>query len=158
MKVIFTHRLMGKVHKNRMQPGKIVADVISIDNKLQLSEGRKKEILKKRKVLAVQKVLQCTRCALKCEKCGTQISEAQLRRATAESRPKQPYRFCEGCLDEYLDYIERLKGRGDEQCYWHNDIWLEGWRLWIDYQGTVDRYLKSKEFKQLVKELQSMES
>lgn len=135
-----------------------MADIISLDDKLQLSKGRKKEILKKRKVLAVQKVLQCTRCALKCEKCGTQISEAQLRRAGDESRPKQPYRFCESCLDEYLDYIERLKGRGDPQCYWRNDIWLKGWRLWIDYQGTVDRYLKSKEFKQLVKELQGIES
>jgi hypothetical protein len=27
------------------------------------------------------------------------------------------------------------------------------WRKWIDYQGAIDTYLKSKEFKQLLAEL-----
>jgi hypothetical protein len=50
------------------------------------------------------------------------------------------------------DYIERLQGRGDPDCYWHNDEWLDAWRKWIDYQGSVDRYVKSKEFLRLIQE------
>ena len=69
------------------------------------------------------------------------------------SDPRIPYRFCESCSEEYIDYIERLKGKGDSDCYWHNDDWLEIWKRWIDYQGVIDRYLKSKEFIQLVQEL-----
>ena len=67
-------------------------------------------------------------------------------------RPKLPYKFCEACEDEYLDYIERLQGRGDPDCYWHNDAWLDSWRKWIDYQGSVDHYVKSKEFLRLLQE------
>ncbi|MBW2180598.1 MAG: hypothetical protein JRG81_09550 [Deltaproteobacteria bacterium] len=37
-------------------------------------------------------------------------------------------------------------------CYWHNAEWLDSWRKWIDYQASVDRYLKSKEFTKLIKE------
>ena len=129
-----------------------MANVISIDKKLQLSEDRKRQILRKRKVLAVQQVLQCTRCALKCEKCGTKISESPEGLPMQGPSARLPYRFCENCTDEYLDYIERLKGKGDADYYWHNDEWLDGWRLWIDYQGAIDRYVKSKGFKQLVEE------
>jgi len=68
-----------------------------------------------------------------------------------------PYLFCESCADEYVEYIERLKGKDDPNCYWRNEIWLELWKRWIDYQGTVDRYIRSKEFKQLVEELKQPE-
>jgi hypothetical protein len=64
-----------------------------------------------------------------------------------------PYNFCEACSDEYLEYIERLKGAGDPDCYWHNEAWIDAWGKWIDYQSSVDRYLKSKEFIQLINEL-----
>ena len=135
----------------------IVTNVISIDKKLQLSEDRKKQILRRRKVLAIQQVLQCTRCALKCEKCGTNVSESQRHRKMDQPYARLPYRFCESCSDEYLDYIERLKGKGDADCYWRNDAWLAGWRHWIDYQAAIDRYVKSKEFQRLVKEFKSFQ-
>ena len=128
-----------------------MADVISLDKKLQLSKDKKKDLIRKRKISAVQKVLQCTHCAFKCEKCGTQI-----RLPHGDNRPnnpKVPYRFCEGCSEEYIDYIERLKGGGDPDRYWHNDAWLGVWKAWIDYQSSVDSYLKSKEFIGLMNEL-----
>jgi hypothetical protein len=108
---------------------------------------------KKRKILAVQKVFQCMQCAFKCEKCGTQIQPDESRTQRPIGDLRVPYRFCESCAEEYIDYIERLKGRGDSEYYWHNDIWLELWRKWIDYQGAIDSYLKSKEFRQLLEEL-----
>jgi hypothetical protein len=127
-----------------------VADIISLNKKLQLSKEQKAAVEKKQKIMAVQKVFQCTHCMLKCEKCGTQL-EDEAPRAIGPYRI--PYRFCESCAEEYIDYIQRLKGAGDPDCYWRNEIWLTVWRTWIDYQGAVDRYLKTKEFVQLMHEL-----
>ena len=128
-----------------------MADVISLDEKLQLSKDKTKELIRKRKLSVVQKVLQCTHCAFKCEKCGI-----QMRMSHGDSRdehPNVPYRFCESCSEEYTDYIDRLKGGGDPDCYWRNDAWRGVWKAWIDYQSSVDSYLKSKEFIALMNEL-----
>jgi hypothetical protein len=130
-----------------------VSNIIQLDQKLQHTKEKKAEIIKKRKILAVQKAFQCTQCAFKCEKCGTQIDPGDKGQQKLRGDLRVPYRFCESCSEEYVDYIERLKGKGSSECYWHNDIWLELWRKWIDYQGIVDQYLKSKEFQQLLEEL-----
>ena len=129
-----------------------MTNVISLDKKLKLAEKEKTALIKKRKVQAVQKVFQCTQCAFKCEKCGTQI-DRDTHDGGHGSQQRVPYRFCSGCFDEYIDYIERLKGKGDPDCYWHNEAWMGLWRAWIDYQGCTDRYLKSKEFAQLMQDL-----
>ncbi len=111
----------------------------------------------RRKIMAVQKLFQCTHCAIKCEKCGTQIGTqacpAEINKQNADVNPKVPYRLCESCSEEYIDYIARLKGNGDEDCYWHNTDWLEAWGKWADYRSALDRYTKSKEFLQLLHEL-----
>jgi len=132
-----------------------MAHVISIEEKIRLSEKQKADIVKRQKILAVRKVFQCTHCSLKCEKCGTQMETP----ASGQAAPKQlrvPYRFCESCSEEYTDYIDRLNGKGDPDCYWRNDLWLQSWRAWIDYQGTLDRYLKSREFVKLLNELRQI--
>jgi len=130
-----------------------VANIIELDKKLKHTKEKKAEIIRKRKILAVQKIFQCMHCAFKCEKCGTQIQPDEHRQQRSISDLRVPYRFCESCAEEYIDFIERLKGRGNSEYYWHNEIWLEMWRKWIDYQGAIDTYLKSKEFKQLLTEL-----
>ena len=130
-----------------------MADIISIDNKLQLSKDKKTELIRRRKISAVQKVFQCTHCTFKCEKCGTQMSMDTKGDEVVKKDPRIPYRFCESCSEEYIDYVERLKGGGDPDCYWHNEAWLGLWRAWIDCQSAIDSYLKSKEFLQLMKEL-----
>lgn len=130
-----------------------MAEIISLNNKLQISKQKKSELVRKRKLLAVRKVFQCTHCAFKCEKCGTQINTGSDMAATDHSGTRIPYRFCESCAEEYMEYIERLKGLGDPGCYWHNPEWLDLWRKWIEYQGALDRYMKSKDFVRLLNEL-----
>ena len=130
-----------------------VANIISFKDKKGLAEEKQATVIKKRKVLAVRKVFQCSQCAFKCEKCGTQIDHASNSDAHHHRKLNVPYNFCEACSEEYLDYIERLKGAGDPDCYWHNEAWIDAWKRWIDYQSSVDRYLKSKEFVQLINEL-----
>jgi Pyruvate/2-oxoacid:ferredoxin oxidoreductase delta subunit len=130
-----------------------VTNIIELDKKLKHTKEKKAEVERKRKILAVQKVFQCMQCAFKCEKCGTQIHPDEHRQQRSISDLRVPYRFCESCADEYIDFVERLQGRGDVEHYWHNDLWLQMWRKWIDYQGAIDTYLKSKEFRQLLEEL-----
>ena len=103
--------------------------------------------------MAVQKIFQCTQCIFKCEKCGTQIDHDQKSRGEPAGNLRIPYRFCESCSEEYANYIERLQGNVNPECYWHNQDWIDVWNKWIDYQSVIDRYLKSKEFRQLLNEL-----
>jgi len=130
-----------------------VTKIIQFDDKLQHTKEKKSEIIRKRKILAVQKIYQCTHCAFKCEKCGTQINPDQKSKVGPSGDLKVPYRFCESCSEEYADYLERLQGKGNPECYWHNQEWIEVWNKWIDCQSVIDRYLKSKEFRQLLEEL-----
>ena len=129
-----------------------MAEIISLDAKLQDAITKKHELTRRRKLQAVKKVFQCTHCSFKCEKCGTQISETESR-SEPSHKLRVPYRFCESCTEEYVDYIERLQGGGDADCYWHNNEWADTWQKWIDYQSAIDRYTKSKDFLNLIKEL-----
>ena len=130
-----------------------MTNIISFKEKKGLANEKQATLIRKRKVQAVRKVFQCTHCALKCEKCGAQISGESNDTEPHQRKLNVPYNFCDECSDEYLDYIERLQGGGDPDCYWHNEAWIDSWKRWIDYQSSVDQYLKSKEFKQLLNEL-----
>ncbi|MCP4687012.1 MAG: hypothetical protein GY859_03120 [Desulfobacterales bacterium] len=129
-----------------------MADVISFDEKFKYSQEKRTALIRQRKILMVRKVFQCAQCPFKCEKCGAQIEQAP--RENADKNPRKTlYRFCESCQEEYNDYIDRLGGGGDPECYWRNEDWLHLWRSWIDYQGATDRYMKSREFMRLLREL-----
>ncbi len=129
-----------------------MADVISFSEKLKYTREKEATLIRQRKILMVRKVFQCTQCPFKCEKCGAHIEHGPQVNPGMNPR-KTLYRFCESCQEEYNEYLERLKGGGDPECYWHNDDWLQMWRSWIDYQGATDRYMKSQEFKRLLQEL-----
>lgn len=130
--------------------GQAMGNIISLDKKLKCTREKQDAIIRKRKLLAVRKIFRCTHCVSKCEKCGVQI--------TAENNPEAPgfrvpYNFCDSCSEEYIEYIETLKGKPNEDFYWHNDAWMKLWSSWIEHQGAVDSYLKSKEFERLLDEL-----
>jgi hypothetical protein len=127
-------------------------NVISLDKKLQLARQKKTAGDRIRKIEAVRKIFRCTHCANKCEKCGAMIDSEN---RFEGSSLRVPYTFCSSCAEEYLDYIEKLKGAGNKDNYWHNNAWQNLWRAWIEYQSAVDQYLKTKEFEQLLSELRS---
>ena len=127
-----------------------MGNIISLKARLKCSLEKQDAIVRKRKLLAVRKIFRCTHCASKCEKCGVQVSVDNQSDIPAY---RVPYTFCDSCAEEYVEYIEALKGNGDDALYWHNDAWMKVWATWIEHQGAVDSYLKSKEFEQLLDEL-----
>jgi hypothetical protein len=140
-----------------LSAGEIMGNVIKFDGKLQLSEEKKAARTRRRKIMAVRKAFQCSHCAMKCEKCGTRVHPEGKHKAANRNKSRVPYRFCESCAEDYVDYIETLKGRKDPDCYWQNNPWLDSWGKWIDWQGAVNRYIKSKEFVRLLHELRRPE-
>lgn len=136
-----------------MSTGVWMGNVVSLNRKQKLSKQKQAELLRKRKLQAVQKAIHCSQCVYKCEKCGVQIGLEPENERTSARKIQGPYRFCETCSEEYLDYIARLQGRGDSNCYWRNDTWRETWRTWINYQEAMNQYLKSNAFRKLIDEL-----
>ena len=129
-----------------------MADIIPLEDKRQAAADEKTARLRERKRRAVHSVMHHTGKPPRCEKCGTSIDET-----TGETEEtvslRVPYRFCRGCSEEYTDYIDRLRGNGNPSHYWQQDEWLQAWSKWIDYQGTVDRYLKTGAFRALLDDL-----
>lgn len=130
-----------------------MAEVIEFDKKAQNLKSLRDESLRQRKIEAIRKVFQCARCLLKCAKCGSQLEME----SAAGSRCLSPYPFCKNCHQEYQEYRERLEGkRTTSQCYWHNEKWMTVWKSWLEHQNCLDHYRQSKEFLQLLEEVEEL--
>lgn len=132
-----------------------MADIIPLGEKLNKSQAREAKRLRKRKIEAVQRMFRCAHCTFKCEKCGAQLEMTPSGKRAWEPDPRVPYRFCENCSEEYIDYIQRITGAGGSDYFWRNDSWEASWKAWIDYQASLDHYMKSKEFTRLLYEIRN---
>jgi len=133
--------------------GSVVAEIISFDDKFALRSTRQAENERTKRFEAFRETLRCSCCISKCEKCGISLPIMPGASEYSGRKLRVPYRFCESCSREYIDYIERLKGKRDSNLSWQNAEWMESWQRWIDYQWSVDRYLKSKEYRKLAEEV-----
>jgi hypothetical protein len=136
----------------------IVADIISLSGKKQIKEVEKTVVANQR-FFDVRKTLKAGRQARQCEKChGTPGHDGGEQGDSRQAwKDLLPYRFCTTCADEYLDYIEYLKGRRDQDRFWQKWSWAETWKRWIDYRGALDSYLTSKEFLQRLQTIEQAE-
>lgn len=130
-----------------------MANIIEFGRKVQSLKSMKDTSLRQKKLESLKKIFQCTRCMMKCAKCG-----AHIERDKEDSRRfATPYPFCRNCQEEYQEYRERSDGtQGNPNYYWHNDDWMEVWKTWIEHQKSLDRYKSSKEFMQLVEEAEEL--
>jgi hypothetical protein len=136
-----------------------VADIISICDKLDRARLEENARFDKRKRQAVEHLFQRSCCSVECEKCGRPVtSGCQQGGCETKRNHRVPYHFCDACTEEFIDYIERLKGRGDPDCYWRNEAWLEVWSTWINHRAALDRHARSKEFTRLLQEVKDITS
>ena len=132
-----------------------MADIIPIDERIADAREKKISLDRRLKIRAVQKIFQCTRCAFKCEKCGTQIDPNATTGCHEPQCRQSAFRLCEDCREEYQHYLRGEKGQTDSKTYWRNEAWREIWRNWIAYQKSIERYMESKEFLRLLDELKN---
>ena len=130
-----------------------MADIIQFDKKADQLRSERETSIRQRKIEALRKIFQCTRCMVKCSKCGAHIDS----QAEECARFAAPYSFCKSCRQEYEEYRARVGGnQADCDCYWHNSTWMQVWETWLQHQKALDQYRQSKEFLQLLDEVEHL--
>ena len=130
-----------------------MADIIQFGKKAQDLKSIRDEAIRQRKIAALKKIFQCTRCLLKCAKCGAQLDLDP----DGASQRAAPYPFCRSCHEEYHEFKERQSGtQTHPRYYWHNDSWMKVWGSWLEQQKCLDEYRQSKEFLQLLQEVEEL--
>jgi hypothetical protein len=126
-----------------------MSKIIDIEGRIKLEQKKKAKVDRTKKMEAVRKIVQCTRCMARCAKCGVQFETHEMYK-----RYKGPYRFCSFCQEEYEDFL-RIKDQGQESSYyWHNEEWTALWQAWVDFQQAMKDYGESQEFIDLVREVE----
>jgi hypothetical protein len=126
-----------------------MSNIIDIEGRIKLEQKKKTKVDRAKKMEAVRKIVQCTRCLARCAKCGVQFESHEMYK-----RQKGPYRFCPFCQEEYEDF-RRIKDEGAEShFYWHNKEWVSVWQTWLDFQQAMKAYGESQEFIDLVREVE----
>lgn len=129
-----------------------MAEIIEFGKKAQGLKAVQDTGLRQRKIEALRKFFQCTRCMLKCAKCG-----AQLEASKDSLKYASPYTFCVNCQEEYEEYRDRIDGKQlTPRYYWHNETWMKVWEVWLEHQRQLDNYRNSKEFLQLLQEVEEL--
>lgn len=130
-----------------------MADIIEFGKKASDLKSVEDKTVRQRKIDSLRKIFQCTRCMLKCAKCGAQL-DAQ---SQSDKKYATPYSFCGNCRDEYEEYRKRVNGDQEgPKYYWHNDIWMKVWESWLEHQRCLDSYRQSKEFLRLLQEVEEL--
>ena len=126
-----------------------MAEIIELERRRQLSKADEEEKLREEKIQILRRIIHCSRCSLKCARCGTHIEEGE--------RPKQseaPFPLCLGCQEEYEAYLTRKRGEPPGTRYWQNEAWMDVWRTWLRHQRAIDGYRSSSEFIRLLQEFE----
>jgi hypothetical protein len=125
-----------------------MSKVIDIEGRLREEQKKKAKADRAKKMEAVRKIIQCTRCMARCAKCSVQFDTQEMYK-----RYPGPYRLCAGCQEEYEEFL-RLKEGGGNPYYWQNREWMAIWQSWLDYQEALKAYGESPEFIELVREME----
>jgi hypothetical protein len=126
-----------------------MSKIIDIEKRLRLEQKKKLKVDKAKKLEAVRKIIQCTRCLARCAKCGMQFDTQEMYK-----RHKGPYRFCASCQEEYDEFLRLKEQGGESPYYWHNQEWQAVWQCWLKYQQALKEYGESVEFIELIREVE----
>ena len=124
----------------------VMAGIIDLTDKIARSRlSRDRE-----KINAAYRIFLCSGCPSKCSKCGTQLDMAV---HDCANNTERTFQLCAACGEEYAEYKRRKQGKTTVQMYWHNEQWIDLWDAWLNYQTVMSEYRKSKEFLQLLEDL-----
>jgi Pyruvate/2-oxoacid:ferredoxin oxidoreductase delta subunit len=127
--------------------------IINIRKRLE-SQKHELQVKKYRKKIdTLKRITQCSVCHYKCAMCGQYLDETDF--YDKSETFDYEYSFCEGCGEEFEDF---LKVTGKEQgpgVFWHNKEWKRMWSTWLSHRKAIADFLDSHEFDTLLKELDS---
>jgi transcription elongation factor Elf1 len=115
--------------------------VVNIEERIE-GQKQKKQLERHRgKIEAIQKLIQCTSCHMRCAMCGHHLKDAFA------------FAFCENCRDEFDDFLSISKGEKPPDVFWHNKEWIDMLSAWLNYRQAVNGFMNSPEFRLLLEEL-----
>jgi len=126
-----------------------VAEIIELERRRQLSKADEEEKLREEKIQILRRIIHCSRCSLKCARCGTHIEDGE-----RANQSETPFPLCVGCQEEYEAYLTRKGGEPSGARYWQNEAWMDVWRTWLRHQRAIDSYRSSSEFIRLLQEFE----
>ncbi len=128
-------------------------NVIDIQTRIdRLRQGQQME-RHREKIRALQKVLHCSSCHLKCAMCGHPLSGPPETRGGETTPPG--YAFCDGCKGEFEDFMSISSGGKGAEVFWHTTAWMEMWSAWLDFQQAIQRFKRSPEYTLLLSEIEA---
>ena len=124
-----------------------------IDLKKRIENKKQGEILKQHqgKIETLGQIIQCSSCHLKCAMCGEHIQSSDVYKDRKLLRAGLS--LCEHCKDEYNDFLSMSDDRDGSDIFWHNKEWYHMWSAWVNYRKSIVAFMKSPEFKRLLKEI-----
>ncbi|HVO84816.1 MAG TPA: hypothetical protein VMU60_10370 [Syntrophobacteria bacterium] len=126
-----------------------MAEIIELERRRQLSKADEEEKLREEKIQVLRRIIHCSRCSLKCARCGTHMEDGE-----RAPQSETPFTLCVSCHEEYEAYLGRKQGEPSEGRYWQNEAWMDVWRTWIRHQRAIDKYRNSGEFIRLLQEFE----
>lgn len=131
-----------------------MTNILDMTDRLQIK--RKKEQLEtyRDKLEALQKLVHCSCCLLKCAMCGAKVSGALEDRPSG--RPLADFAFCEGCREEYEDFLSTARGTKNSDAFWQSKSWLKLWSTWLAHQEAIKEFRNSREFLMLSEALDDL--
>jgi len=124
--------------------------IVNIQGRIESKKQKEQLRLKRGKIEAIQKVIQCSSCQLRCAMCGLHIKVTE---SHHDSDSPFEHSFCDSCRGEFEDFLSVSKGEKHSDVFWHNDAWVHMWKAWVNYRKAITGFINSPEFKLLVEEL-----
>ena len=126
--------------------------IVNIEKRIESRKQKKKLKEHRGKIVAIQKIVQCSSCHLRCAMCGVYLKEVD---SPSDSVPTLEHTFCNGCRGEFEDYCSVFKDKKPSDIFWHNKEWENMWSAWLHYRKAITGFMNSPEFKLLLEELKT---
>ncbi|MBN1105686.1 MAG: hypothetical protein JXL84_19920 [Deltaproteobacteria bacterium] len=126
--------------------------IVRLEDRIESKKQKERLERYRGKMGTIQKLLQCSSCHLKCAMCGAQIQSPE---AGCHAHPGSGrLQFCQCCREEFQEFISITKGQREPTLFWHNEEWKAMWSAWLEYRKAMTAFLRSKEFRLLLEELE----
>ncbi len=125
--------------------------IISIHERIEHQRFKSQQKKYRKKIDTLHRITQCSSCHFKCAMCGKYLESADSCNIPEET--DNEYTFCDGCQEEFNDFLALCRGEKIPHVFWHNREWKKMWAAWLRYQRAINEFLDSREFDMLLEEI-----